>query len=162
MDRAGTEALLDRLPLISGQQARMMHALWEAGDARIRRRAWQRGRQALQARRGERLYETASDRVGRWIRDHATGNLGARYEVYGSFSDQSLLDTRIAAAPPILDAILGTLVADVFPADELEELMGPWSMATEDTTTATDLADTTEATATTDPADKADTAEPGA
>jgi hypothetical protein len=132
MDRAGAELILNRLPLISGPQARMMHALWESGDARIRQRAWQRGKQALRAQRAEPLYESANNAVSRWIRDHATGNLGQPYEVYGSFSDQNRLETRIAAAPPILDAILGTLVADVFPADELDELMGPWSMAMEE------------------------------
>ena len=54
------------------------------------------------------------------------------YEVYSSFLDQNRLEIRIAAAPPILDAILGSLVPDVFPADELEVLMTPWTLTMDD------------------------------
>jgi hypothetical protein len=129
MDQAAAEAILQRLPLITEQQARMLHAMWQGGDAVIRQRAWQRGRHALISQRAEELYERANGAVSRWIRDWASGRVGMPYEVYSSFLDQNRLEIRIAAAPPILDAILGSLVSDVFPTDELEELMAPWTLA---------------------------------
>jgi hypothetical protein len=129
MDQAAAEAILQELPFISEHQARMMYAAWEAGDAVVRQRAWQRGKRALKAQHGERLYEAANSAVGRWIRDHATGRTGMPYEVYQTFTDQNRLEVRIAAAPPILDAILGSLLMDSFPEEEFEELMGPWKTA---------------------------------
>jgi|GEM_PF-4160858 len=129
MDQAAAEAILQRLPVITEHQTRMLHAIWEGGDAVTRQRAWQRGKRALSAQRGEALYEIANGAVSRWIRDWASGRVGMPYEVYSSFLDQNRLETRIAAAPPILDAILASLVPDAFPQDELEELMGPWTLA---------------------------------
>jgi len=129
MDQAAAEAILQRLPLITEQQARMLHAMWGSGDAVIRQRAWHRGKGALSAQHAEALYEQANGAVSRWIRDWASGRVGMPYEVYSSFLDQNRLEIRIAAAPPILDAILGSLVPDVFPSDELEELMTPWMLA---------------------------------
>ena len=129
MDQAAAEAILQRLPLISEQQARMLHAMWQTGDAVIRQRAWQRGKRAITAQHAEQLYDAANGAVSRWIRDWASGRVGMPYEVYSSFLDQNRLEIRIAAAPPILDAILGSLVSEVFPTDELEELMAPWTLA---------------------------------
>lgn len=131
MDQAAAEAILQRLPVITEHQTRMLHAIWTGGDAVIRQRAWQRGKRALKAQRAEGLYETANGAVSRWIRDWASGRVGMPYEVYSSYLDQNRLEIRIAAAPPILDAILGTLLSDVFPVDELEELMAPWTLAME-------------------------------
>ena len=139
MDQAAAEAILQRLPLITEQQARMLHAMWQGGDAVIRQRAWQRGKRALRTERAQQLYDTANGAVSRWIRDWASGRVGMPYEVYSSFLDQNRLEIRIAAAPPILDAILASLVSDVFPTDELEELMAPWTLAMDgDQPTATD------------------------
>jgi hypothetical protein len=132
MDQAAAEAILQRLPLITEQQTRMLHAMWESGDAVIRQRAWQRGKRALKAQHGEQVYEKANGAVSRWIRDWASGRVGQPYEIYSSYLDQNRLEIRIAAAPPILDAILGSLVSEVFPTDELEELMAPWSLAMDD------------------------------
>ncbi len=126
------KSILQRLPLISEQQARMLDAMWQSGDAVVRQRAWQRGKRALQAQHAERLYEQANSAVSRWVRDWASGRVGMPYEVYSSFQDQNRLEIRIAAAPPILDAILASLVSDVFPEDELEELMTPWTLAMSD------------------------------
>ena len=143
MDQAAAEAILQRLSLISEQQARMLHAMWQSGDAVIRQRAWQRGRRALASQHAEESYELANGAVGRWIRDWASGRVGMPYEVYSSFLDQNRLEIRIAAAPPILDAILGSLVSDVFPTDELEELMAPWTLAMDDEDGTTQTDDTT-------------------
>ncbi|MCY7419806.1 MAG: hypothetical protein LH650_15195 [Chloroflexi bacterium] len=129
MDRAAAEAILQRLPVITEHQTRMLHAIWQGGDAVTRQRAWQRGKRALTAQRGDDLYEIANGAVSRWIRGWASGRVGMPYEVYSSYLDQNRLEIRIAAAPPILDAILASLVPDVFPQDELEELMGPWTLA---------------------------------
>ena len=142
MDHAAAEAILQRLPLISEQQTAMLHAMWQGGDVTIRQRAWKRGRRALSAQHAEALWERASGAVGRWVRDHATGRVGQPYEVYASFTDQNRLDMRVAAAPPILDALLGSLVAEVFPEDELDELMAPWTLAMDtDPSEGTDPAD---------------------
>ena len=69
MDQEAAEAILQRLPLISEQETRMLHAAWQGGDAAVRKRAWQHGKQALKASRAEDLYEEANSAVGRWIRD---------------------------------------------------------------------------------------------
>ena len=128
MDQAAAEAILRRLPLISEQQTRMLHAAWQGGDAAVRKRAWQHGKQALKTQRAEGLYEEANSAVSRWIRDYATGRIGMVMDfVDFSFMDQDRMQLRMNAAPPVLDAILGSLVADALPPDEYDELMAPWS-----------------------------------
>lgn len=131
MDQAAAEAILQRLPMVTADEARMLRGLWEGGDAVVRQRAWVHGKQALTAHGADDLYEKANHAVGRWIRDYATGGPAPPYEVYASFSDQSRLDARIGAAPAILDAILGMLVHDLLPTDEIQELLAPWGIAVE-------------------------------
>ncbi len=156
MDQAAAEAILQRLPLITEQQARMLHAIWEGGDA-AHPAARLAARQAA-LRRAARGARCTSRPTMRSAAGSATGPAaasGCPYEVYSSFLDQNRLEIRIAAAPPILDAILGSLVSDVFPTDELEELMAPWTLAM-DATTATTWRDATDATATRPTPDAAD------
>lgn len=134
MDQAAAEAILQQLPLVTEQQARMLHAAWQGGDATIRKRAWQHGRQALKTQRAEGLYSEANDAVGRWIRDYATGRVGMVMDFIDfSFTDQDRMQLRMHAAPPVLDAILATLVADALPPEEFDELLAPWSGVMHDT-----------------------------
>jgi hypothetical protein len=127
VDQAAAQAILLELPLVSEAQTRMLHAAWQGGDVAVRKRAWQHGKQALKAHQAEDTYEEANSAVGRWIRDYATGRLGMVADIADfSFMDQDRLSLRITAAPPILDAILGSLTDGLIPADETAELLGPW------------------------------------
>lgn len=131
MDQAAAEAILQRLPMVTADEARMLRGIWEGGDAVVRQRAWVHGKQALTAHGADDLYQKANAAVSRWIGDYATGGPAPPYEVYASYSDMSRLDARIGAAPAILDAILGTLLHDLMPRDEIEELLAPWGIAVE-------------------------------
>ena len=128
MDQAAAEAILQRMLMVTEDQTRMLRALWEGGDAEVRKRAWEHGKQALKAEHGEHVYEEANDAVTRWVRDYATGRIGMYSNVMDfSFLDQNRLQFRIEAAPPILDALLASLVGDSLPAHESAELLAPWS-----------------------------------
>lgn len=123
------QLILDRLPQVTVPQARMMRALWEGGDRAVRERGWQLGRQILVRHGGEQALQEANDAVSRWLRDYAGGNIGQPYVLYSEMTDQMRLESRIDAAPPILDAILASLVGAELPDDEREELLGPWELA---------------------------------
>ncbi len=131
MDTSGLDLILARIPRLGEEEVRVLHAAWDGGDVGVRRRAWQRGKRILAQGHGEEVYRLASDLVQRWVRDYTSGRTGLPYELDQSFRDVGRLDLRIAAAPALLDAILGSLVGNELDEAERDELMAPWREATE-------------------------------
>jgi hypothetical protein len=131
MDTSALDGILLRLPSLDEDAVRMLHAGWAGGDVVVRMRAWKHGKRILAQRHAERAYRDASDQVSRWLRDYATGRAAVPDGLDGSAIDVGRLDHRIAAAPAVLDALLGALVGHELDEDEREELMAPWWLATE-------------------------------
>ena len=130
MDTKALDAILLRLPDLSEDEVRVLHAAWEGGDVALRSRAWQHGKRNLAERGSDGILRGAQDQVQRWMRDYASGRSATPTGIDPSFVDVQRLDVRIAAAPAILDALLGVLVGDELDEDEREELMRPWEEAT--------------------------------
>jgi hypothetical protein len=131
MDTLGLDALLARIPTLDQETVRVLHAAWEGGDADIRRDAWAHGKPILVRRGLEPAYHEARERVRRWVSDFATGRTAVPDAFDRSFGDQDRLDLRIAAAPALLDAIMGMLVGDALAEPERDELLAPWHEATD-------------------------------
>ncbi len=141
MDDSPLDALLARLPTLDPEQVRVLHATWTGGDVERRTSAWQHGKRLLAERGLERAYRDASDVVRRWTSDHTlvpTRTTAITFGLVPSFIEQDWLELRIAAAPPLLDAILGTLVGDGLDEGERDELLAPWLEATSRPTPVTD------------------------
>ncbi|MBX3031409.1 MAG: hypothetical protein KF809_14780 [Chloroflexi bacterium] len=130
MRDSAAEAILASLPKLDEHQVRLLHGMWQGGDAGARARGWQRAKRALAARGETRLLDEAQSAVSRWVRDYAGGTLAHPYDLDQSFRDSGRLDGRIAAAPAILDAIVATLAGDAIDPDDHAELLGPWTIAT--------------------------------
>jgi hypothetical protein len=130
MDASELNAILRELPNLGEEQVRVLHATWEGGDVSLRTRAWQHGKHIVTDRHLERALTGATDQVQRWARDYSTGRSAAPNAMDASFVDVQRLDLRVAAAPAVLDALLGTLVGDQLDLDEVEELLRPWQEAT--------------------------------
>ena len=128
METTQLDAVLARIPDLGQEEVRVLHATWEGGDVKLRRRAWQRGKRILEQRGLEDLYREATDLVRRWTNDHtlATRSTVIAFGMVPSYIQQDWLDLRIAAAPPLLDVILAALVGDELEDEEREELEAPW------------------------------------
>lgn len=134
MDGTRLDSILARIPRLDQEAVRVLHATWEGGDVDVRRRAWQHGKRLIERRRAGDLFREASDLVRRWTSDHTLVRARSTAFAFGmvpSFIEQDWLELRIAAAPALLDAILGALVGDELDAAERDELMAPWLEATE-------------------------------
>ncbi len=128
VSESAAEMILQRLPTVTQPEVQMLHAMWQGGDAAIRARAWQHGKDALADHGAAQRYEEANSAVGRWVRDYATGRIGMYSNVLdASFHDQDRMEMRMQAAPAVLDAILGSLIGEALPTDEVETLLGPWN-----------------------------------
>jgi hypothetical protein len=138
VDATPLDALLDRVPSLTVEQVRVLHATWEGGDVEVRTAAWRRGKALLAAQGLDGAYREASEVVRRWMSDFATGRTALPYELDQSFGDVNRLELRIAAAPALLDAILGTLVGDDLDEAERDELLAPWLEATDRPAPVTD------------------------
>ncbi len=133
MDTLALDAILARIPTLGEEEVRVLHAAWDGGDSGVRRLAWQHGTRILERRGAGDLYQGASDLVRRWTSDHSPVRSRSSVLAFGlvpSFIEQDWLELRIAAAPALLDAILGALVGDELDEAERDELMTPWLEAT--------------------------------
>lgn len=130
MDARALDDILLRLPDLTEDEVRVLHAAWDGGDVGTRTRAWRHGKRILAAWRAESVLEGAKDQVQRWMRDFASGRSAVPNGIDPSFVDIQRLDVRIAAAPAILDALLGVIAGEELDEDERDELMRPWVEAT--------------------------------
>jgi hypothetical protein len=133
MDTTAVDAILARIPALGENEVRVLHAAWDGGDSALRQRAWKHGKPLLARRSLEDRYRDAADLVRRWTSDHTlvrTRTSAITFGLIPSFIEKDWLDLRIAAAPALLDAILGSLVGDELAPEERDELLGPWLEAT--------------------------------
>jgi hypothetical protein len=133
MEPIELDAIMARIPTLGEDEVRVLHAAWEGADSDLRQRAWQRGKPMLAKRHLDDRYDKAADLVRRWTSDYTlvrTRTSAITFGLIPSFIEQDWLDLRIAAAPALLDAILGALVGDELPIEERDELLAPWLEAT--------------------------------
>ncbi len=120
------ERLFERVARMPDSELLMLRSAWEDGDAGARQRAWRSVKQVTASRERQRLLDDARDRLTAWVNNYLT----ATAIEYGNFvinagSGMDAGTVRREALPPLLDAIAGTVGADLLSDDDRSALLGP-------------------------------------
>jgi hypothetical protein len=119
--------ILAALQDLPPDRLQLMRAVWEQGDAGIRQDAWLTSKAAFDEAQ-LRALEAANGAVAGWVAAFAAGRTGTPYDPNWGM-DRMRLDARIAATPPILDAILAAVAGPALATEVHEELVAPWEAA---------------------------------
>jgi hypothetical protein len=121
-------ALFDRLQELPPDRLATLVEAWRAVDPADRRRAWAAVKVAARRSGRERQLDEVREVVEGWAR---RGYAGIDAGIFGRMTNLDVGETRLAWAPPILDAMAAELLRDVLPAEELATLSLPAELATE-------------------------------
>jgi hypothetical protein len=128
-DRARIEddlgRLFDGIFRLSDAELRMIRMVWEAEDQQLRQRAFQKASKAIDRDR-RALLDEAQSTIRQWIGTYLTATTAE----YGAFltGPQGGMDAgevRRGLIPPLVDAVVAIIAADVLDAEERGLLLEP-------------------------------------
>ena len=117
------ERYLAQLVTIEPEQARQMRVAWDAEDPDERKAVWGLASGALKAAGRGRELDELRDGVNAWAGDKAFNFLDV---AGGDSSERTRQEARLQALPPVMDAGLATIAADLLDVDQRYLLMKPY------------------------------------
>jgi hypothetical protein len=120
---ANVERFLAQLAIIEPEQARQMRMTWDMEDPEPRKAAWTKAGAALKAAGRGAEIEELRDGVNSWAGDKAWNIMD---QFGGGSPERARQEARRAALPPVMDAGLATIAADLLDQDERYALTKPF------------------------------------
>lgn len=117
------ERFLAQLVTIEPEQARQMRVAWDAEDPEPRKAVWGVATDALKAAGRAKELEELRAGVNAWAGDKAFNFMDA---VGGDSTERTRQEARYRALPPVMDAGLAMLAADVLDVDQRYLLLKPF------------------------------------
>jgi hypothetical protein len=117
------ERFLAQLATIEPEQARQMRVAWDAEDPEPRKAVWMGATDALKAAGRARELDELRAGVNAWAGDKAFNFIDA---VGGDSSERTRQEARYRALPPVMDAGLAAVAADLLDVDQRYLLQKPY------------------------------------
>ncbi len=117
------ERFVAQLTTIEPEQARQMRVAWDAEDPEPRKLVWALATDGLKAQGRARELDALRAGVNEWAGDKAFNFLDV---AGGDSSERSRQEARYQALPPVMDAGLATVAADLLDVDQRYLLMKPF------------------------------------
>lgn len=123
--QAQIDRLFARFERMSDAELMMLRTVWDDQDSTARVSAWTMVKVTLRHRKREGMLKDARDRIAAWVNNYSYR--GAFPDTLGPLAvsgmDQGSL--RMAAIPPMLDAVAATISADDLDAQHQTTLLEP-------------------------------------
>ena len=125
------EEIFRALEQMSDADLVSMRGIWTGGDAALREDAWTKVRASRHDNARAGMLDECRDRLATWVNDTGITWAGAfnKSVVVPGGVDQGNL--RMNAVPPVLDALVAVLFAEILDSDERDELIEPFRSVTE-------------------------------
>jgi hypothetical protein len=118
-----TQRFLAQLVTVDPEQARAMRMAWDLEDPGPRRAAWAAATVAMRAAGREWELDDLREAVNTWAGDRAFNFV----DLYGGGSpERTRQEARFAALPPVMDAGLALVAADLLDQDQRYALAKPF------------------------------------